>query len=182
MTKEEFITEQTRIDKLYRSLGLPLAKNYIQDLCNGYLELDGSMEYAISSARTTMALAFSVPSEFTLEDWAAMLKQPRQDVYENYSHIKEVLELGARYRGKVDGITLINLVDEGVEKGFSRKAALLGVKLGLAHEYGAHEYFSMEDVGEIFGISTNEAQSFMTEEAKKGNIELITISSSPFLQ
>lgn len=182
MTQQELITEQNRIDNLYRSLGLHLAEGYIQKLVNGCLDIDSSMEFAVSAARVTMALAFSVPSEFRSEDWAAFMKQPLQNVYESYSNIKEVLELGARYRDKIDGITLINLVDDGVKKGFSRKAALLGVKLGLAHEYGEHGYFSAEDVGEVFGMSTDEAQKLMTKEAKKGNIELITISSSPLLQ
>lgn len=74
------------------------------------------------------------------------------------------------------------MVNSGVEHGFTRRASLLGVKLGLAHEFGKYEYFTAEDVAEIFGMSVCAAEDFLTEQADKGVIGFEKIPYCSILQ
>lgn len=177
------MTESERIYSIYKSFGI--TNSYIEEFLESFSKTSEPPENAFPLLRFALASTFCMPNELRLEDYAKVLHSNVQDksVKQLYQELHEVIELGAKYRDcKISGFTLLELVDDGIKHGLTRKAALLGVKLGLAHEFGKHEYFTAEDVGEIFGMSTDEAQNFMTEEAEKGNLEMITISNCPIIQ
>lgn len=55
------------------------------------------------------------------------------------------------------------LVLSGINSGFSARASLAGVRLGLGTEYGEHEYFSQQEVAESLGVSEADVMQIIQE-------------------
>lgn len=89
------------------------------------------------------------------------------------STIKELKQLSERY--KKYGVTLTELVRIATTApaGISERAAIIGIRMSLAREYGETEYFTIEDVSEITGETTSEVQNRM----KAMGIEPMQITS-----
>ncbi len=77
------------------------------------------------------------------------------------------------------------IVQSGIDCGFSRKTALIGARLALSIEFGVHEYFSLEEVAEVLGTSTEEVERLVEENkdelTAKGGISKISFKP-PFMQ
>ncbi len=156
------MNEQERLYAIFKDFGV--TREHIQKVINGYLNLGETLDYAIAAVRVALSIGYAVPSEFTLESYATFAKFTPQEVKEQYEQIKEELLIADRYKEhKVSGILVDNLVQDGIKHGFSRKAALVGVRLGLALEYGQHEYFSADEVAEMLGVSLEEAYNLIQQ-------------------
>lgn len=88
--------------------------------------------------------------------------------------IKELKQLAERY--KKHGVTLQELVRIAATapEGITERAAIIGIKLSLAREYGETEYFTVDDVSEVTGETTSEVQ----ERMKAAGIDTLHISSA----
>lgn len=175
--------EQERLYDIYKDDGI--TREYIQKVIDGYLELGEPSETAFALVRAALALAVSMPSEFKLNDYAVMAKKSPHDpeVKKQFDELQEEMFIAARYKEQGISVYLIDdLVRSGLEHGLTRKAVLAGVRMGLAKEYGQHEYFTAQDVSEILGATVEEADNLLIEQAKEGLIETAQITYSPIVQ
>ena len=71
--------------------------------------------------------------------------------------INELKRLAERY--KKHSVTLPELVRiaETAPEGITERAAIIGIKLSLAREYGETEYFTIDDITEITGETAQQA-------------------------
>lgn len=95
--------------------------------------------------------------------------------------ITEEHKIAARY--KQFGVTerlVKDLVYSGLQNGISYKAALIGVRLALAHEYNQQEYFTSEDLAEVTGATIEEINALVEENKdelmKMGGIAEVTFA------
>lgn len=154
--------EQERLYKVYKDIGI--TREYLSTMIENYAKLGKPKEYTLSAVRSALSLVFSMPSEFRLDDYAALSEKAPLEVEQLYNEIKEMLQIAERYRDKGVNITMINdLVQKGLKSGFTRKTALAGVRLGLSMEYGRHEYFKADEVAEILNISIEEAERMLAD-------------------
>lgn len=177
------MTEQERLYDIYKDYGI--TREYIQRAIDECLKLEESSETAFAFVRTALALAFSIPGEFKLNDYAVMAKKSPHDhwVKKQFDEIQEEMFIAARYKEYGVSFYLVDgLVQSGLERGLTRKAALAGVRMGLAKEYGQHEYFTADDVSEILGMTVEEADKLLMEQSKEGMIETAQITYSPIVQ
>lgn len=74
------------------------------------------------------------------------------------------------------GVTPEQLISiaETAPAGMTEKAAVLGIRLTLAREYGEREYFTLDDVSEVTGETRAEVQNRINAMG----IETMQISSS----
>lgn len=177
------MTEQERLYDIYKDYGI--TREYIQRVTNEYLKLGEPSENVFALVRAALALAVPMPGEFKLNDYAVMVKKSQHDseVKKQFDELQEELFIAARYRGYGVSVYLVDgLVQSGLENGLTRKAALAGVRMGLAKEYGQHEYFTAEDVSEILGMTVEEADKLLIEQSKEGLLEAAQITYSPIVQ
>jgi hypothetical protein len=73
--------------------------------------------------------------------------------------LNELRKTAERY--KKHGITLSQLVRiaETAPADISERAAIIGIRMSLAREYGETEYFTLDDVSEVTGETTAEVQN-----------------------
>lgn len=177
------MTEQERLYDIYKDYGI--TREYIQKMIDEYLKLDEPSDTAFAFVRATLALAVSMPSEFKLNDYAVVVKKSLHDpeVKKQFNELQKEMFIAARYKEQGVSVYLIDyLVRSGLEHGLTRKAALAGVRMGLAKEYGQHEYFTAQDVSEILGMTVGEADALLVEYSKEGLIETSQITYSPIVQ
>lgn len=55
------------------------------------------------------------------------------------------------------------LVQSGIEYGLSRRAALIGARMALGEKCGVSEYFTLQDLAEVLGITVDEANAMIEE-------------------
>ena len=55
------------------------------------------------------------------------------------------------------------IVASGLRHGFDFEQALLGLRMGLSHEYHTHEYFTVTDISRITGERPEEIESYVRE-------------------
>lgn len=177
------MTEQERLYDIYKDHGI--TGEYIQKVIDEYLKLGEPSETAFALVRAALAIAFSMPSEFKLNDYSVMVKKSPHDpeVKKQFDELQEEMFIAARYKEYGVSVYLIDdLIRSGLEHGLTRKAALAGVRMGLAKEYGQHEYFTAQDVSEILGMTVEEADALLAEQSKEGLIETSQITYSPIIQ
>lgn len=177
------MTEQERLYDIYKDYGI--TREYIQKVIDEYIKLGEPSENAFALVRVALALAVPMPDEFKLNDYAVMVKKSPHDpeVKKQFDELQEEMFIAARYKEHGVSVYLIDdLVRSGLEHGLTRKAALAGVRMGLAKEYGQHEYFTAQDVSEILGTAVEEADNLLIEQAKEGLIETAQITYSPIVQ
>ena len=76
----------------------------------------------------------------------------------------EAKRLAKRY--KKHGITkrdILEHIQSGRAAGFDDEAALTGVRLALAHEFGEHEYFSSAEIANALGLTVEEVNNVIEE-------------------
>lgn len=177
------MTEQERLYEIYKDYGI--IRGYIQKAIDEYLELGEPSETAFAFVRAALALAVSMPSEFKLNDYAVMVKKSPHDpeVKKQFDELQEEMFIAVRYKKQGVSVYLIDdLVQSGMVHGLTRKAALAGVRMGLAKEYGQHEYFTAQDVSEILGMTVEDVDALLEEQSKEGLIETAQITYSPIVQ
>lgn len=177
------MTEQERLYDIYKDFGI--TEDYIQRCIKGFVEEGFASDNALAFVRVALSLAIPMPSEFKLNDYAVMVKQSPHDpeVKKQFDELQEEMFIAARYKEQGVSVYLIDdLVRSGLEHGLTRKAALAGVRMGLAKEYGQHEYFTAQDVSEILGMTVEEADALLVEQSKEGLIETAQITYSPIVQ
>lgn len=177
------MTEQERLCDIYKDFGI--SRDYIQRMIDEYLKLGEPSETALACVRVALTLAFPMPSEFKLNDYAVMVKKSPHDpeVKKQFDELQEEMFIAARYKEHGVSVYLIeDLVRSGLEHGLTRKAALSGVRMGLAKEYSKHEYFTAQDVSEILGMTVEEADALLVEQSKEGLIETAQITYSQIVQ
>lgn len=84
---------------------------------------------------------------------------------EQHERIKEVCGRYAAY-----GVTIGQcefIVASGLRHGFDFGQALLGLRLGLSHEYGTHEYFTVTDISSMTGETPEQVESYMREHERE---------------
>lgn len=59
------------------------------------------------------------------------------------------------------------IVASGLRHGFDFEQALLGLRLGLSHEYDTREYFTVSDISRITGETPEEIESYMREHERE---------------
>lgn len=80
----------------------------------------------------------------------------------------EIRLIAKRYAKYGVSYELVNgLVSSGMSSGFSARAALAGVRLGLSMEYGEHEYFTPQEVAESLGVSEADVMRTIKENEKE---------------
>lgn len=76
----------------------------------------------------------------------------------------EEQRIAARYRRFGITADIVNIiVNDGIQKGMTRKAALIGVRYALSKAYNQHEYFTSQDVAEITGESVEEVNQHIAQ-------------------
>ncbi len=153
------MNEQERLYAIFKDFGV--TRENIQEYIDAWLKRGETLEYAISSTKVVLAMALSIPNEFTLEDYAVFAKDVPENVRESYERFKEELLIAAKYN--LSGFTVSSLVVEGTRQGFSRKAVLAGLRFGLALECGKQERFSVDEVAEMLGVSLEEAYNLIQQ-------------------
>ena len=73
--------------------------------------------------------------------------------------LNELHKTAERY--KKHGITLSQLVSivETAPEGITERAAIIGIRMSLAREYSETEYFTLDDVSEVTGETTEEVHN-----------------------
>ena len=177
------MTETERIVNIYKDFGV--TEDYLQKSIESLSKTEESPDIVLAAVRVCLALSIPTPSEFYIEDWAAMLKSSPNDpvIVKQYEDLREEMIIAARYKEYGVSTFLVDrLVRSGLEKGFSRQTVISGVLMGLAMEYGKHEYFTSEDVAGMLGTTAEEANDILNEQSRAGLIETKQVFYSPILQ
>lgn len=91
--------------------------------------------------------------------------------------LEEIAERYAKY-----GITLtdcINIYNSGLERGISEESAVIGLRLGLSHNFHEHEYFTSEDVAVITGETVEQVNQRIEDNKEElmNNGSIVEVSS-----
>ena len=177
------MTEQERLLGIYKDFGI--TEDYIQSCVNGFVNAGMIMDNALTFVKIALTLAIPTPSEFNLQDYAVFVNKTPHDpeVIKQFNELQEEMFIAVRYKEHCVSVYLVDgLVQSGLKHGLTRKAALAGVRMGLAKEYDQHEYFTAEDVSEILGMTVEEAYKLLMEQSKEGLIETAQITYSSIVQ